>query len=118
MSTIRCRSSSSGKSPSRCGRAGRAWNEYMIADCRLRIAGWQRRAAGWRLWGAVAALAFAATIALTAGPIEPAAVRLLGVSAEGSAVLIEASEPVAYVVSRPDQMTVIVELRDATIGDA
>jgi type IV pilus assembly protein PilQ len=91
---------------------------HMIADCRLRIADWQGRAAGWRLWSAVAALAFAATIALTAGPIEPAPVRLLGVSAEGSAVVIEASEPVAYVVSRPDPMTVIVELRDATIGDA
>ena len=91
---------------------------HMIADCRLRIADWQGRAAGWRLWGGVAALVGGATIALTAGPMEPALVRLLGVSAEGSTVVIESSEPVAYVVSRPDLMTVVVELRDATIGDA
>jgi type IV pilus assembly protein PilQ len=84
----------------------------------LRIARWHRRTADRRFWIAVAGLACAGTIALAAGPVESTLVRLLGVSAEGSAVVIEASEPVAYVVSRPDPMTVIVELRETTIADA
>ena len=45
---------------------------------------------------------------------------LLGVSAgtAASAVLIEASEPVAYTVSRPDPLTVLVDLRNVTVADA
>jgi type IV pilus secretin PilQ/predicted competence protein len=89
---------------------------HMIADWRLRIADW--RIADWRLRIAVAVLACAGSIALTAGSIESTPVRLLGVSAQGSAVLIEASEPVAYVVSRPDPLTIIVELRETTVAAA
>ncbi len=52
----------------------------------------------------------------------PAPVRLVGVSAQSSgntgAVLIEASEPVAYAVSRPDPLTVLVDLRNVSVGDA
>ena len=42
----------------------------------------------------------------------------VGVSAQATgktaAVLIEATEPVAYAVSRPDPLTVLVDLRDVT----
>ncbi len=88
---------------------------HMNADGRLRVADWQRQAARRQLWAAAAALACAGTIAVAAGP---APVRLLGVSAQGHAVLIEASHPVAYVVSRPDPMTVVVELRETAVGNA
>ena len=44
-----------------------------------------------------------------------APVRLLGVSAQGNAVLIEATEPVAYTVSRPDALTLVVELRNVSV---
>src|SRR5262249_9607953 len=39
---------------------------------------------------------------------EPA--RLVGVSTEGDAVLIESSEPAAYSVSRPNPMTLVVDM--------
>ena len=49
------------------------------------------------------------------------AVRLVGVSAQGTgktaAVLIESSEPVAYAVSRPDLLTVLVDLRNVSVAD-
>src|SRR5687768_15470714 len=48
-------------------------------------------------------------------------VRLVGVSAQGSgktaAVLIEATEPVAYAVSRPDPLTVFVDLRNVSVAN-
>jgi type IV pilus assembly protein PilQ len=51
-----------------------------------------------------------------------ASVRLVGVSASvdanDHAVLIEASEPVAYSVSRPDPLTVLVELRNVSVAGA
>ena len=51
-----------------------------------------------------------------------ASVRLVGVSASADAndqaVLIEASEPVAYSVSRPDPLTVLVEMRDVSVAGA
>ena len=69
--------------------------------------------------GALAAALFGG-LALAAGP--PDAVRLVGVSSQMSgrtaAVLIEATEPVAYAVSRPDPMTVLVDLRDVRVADA
>ena len=54
---------------------------------------------------------------------EPAgAVRLVGVSAQGTgktgAVLIESSEQAAYAVSRPDLLTVLVDLRNVSVADA
>ena len=56
---------------------------------------------------------------LTAAPKE--SVRLVGISTQAAgktaAVLIEATEPVAYAVSRPDPLTVFVDLRDVTLGD-
>ncbi len=37
-------------------------------------------------------------------------------AAGGASVVIEASEPVAYVASRPDPLTVLVDLRNATVA--
>ena len=59
--------------------------------------------------------------ALTAGMMPTAAaapIRLLSASAQGQAVVIEATEPVAYTVGRPDPLTLLVDLREATVADA
>ena len=61
------------------------------------------------------ALATASGLTFAAGT---APVRLLGVSSQGNAVLIESSEPVAYVVKRPDALTVLVELRNVSVANA
>jgi type IV pilus assembly protein PilQ len=61
------------------------------------------------------------TMALTANGMMRAAapaVRLVGVATEASAVVIEATEPVAYTVNRADAQTLVVELRDVAVGDA
>ena len=63
----------------------------------------------------VLALAAASSLTFAAGS---APVRLVGVSSEGNAVLIESTEPVAYVVKRPDPLTVLVELRNVTVANA
>ncbi len=60
-------------------------------------------------------LALGSSLSLSAGTMP---IRLLGVSAQGSAVLIEATEPAAYVVKRPDTLTVLVELRNVSVGVA
>ena len=53
------------------------------------------------------------SLAAGTGPI-----RLLGVSGEGNAVLIESAEPAAYVVKRPDSLTLLVELRNVSVANA
>jgi type IV pilus assembly protein PilQ len=72
-----------------------------------------------RLAGACALAAIAGGLAVTAAP---SPVRLLGVSARATgpsaAVLIEATEPVAYAVSRPDPLTLLVDLRNVSVADA
>ena len=69
--------------------------------------------------GAIAALfglsALAGGIALSAGT---APIRLLGVSLQGRAIVIEATEPASYAVKRPDPLTVLVELRNVSVRDA
>jgi type IV pilus assembly protein PilQ len=45
-------------------------------------------------------------------------VRLLGVTTDGSAVVIEATEPVAYAVSKPDPLTLHIDLRNVTVENA
>ena len=68
----------------------------------------------------VAALA----VTLTAGGppskagTETPAIRSISSRVDGalSTVLIEASEPVAYLTSQPDPLTVLVDLRNATVG--
>jgi type IV pilus assembly protein PilQ len=62
-----------------------------------------------------ASLALAGGMSLSAGS---APIRLVGVSAQGNNLFIEASEPVAYVVSRPDQLTVLLELRNVSVANA
>jgi type IV pilus assembly protein PilQ len=62
----------------------------------------------------LAAVAAAGGIMLSAA----APVRLVGVSSDDNAVLIEASEPVAYAVSRPDPLTLFVDLRNVSVSDA
>ena len=73
----------------------------------------------YRLVAACALAAAAGGLVLTAAP---APVRLLGVSAQTAgrtaALLIEATEPVAYAVSRPDPLTLLVDLRNVNVGDA
>ena len=63
----------------------------------------------------VAALALGSSLTFAAGS---APVRLLGVSSQGNAILIESSEPVAYVVKRPDALTVLIELRNVSVSSA
>ncbi len=68
-----------------------------------------------------AALLVAAGLALAVGrPLAAgsAPIRLLGVSGQGHQLTIEASEPVGYVVSRPDPLTVVLELRNVSVGAA
>ncbi len=60
-------------------------------------------------------LAAANGLSLSAGT---APIRLLGVSAQGNAVVIESTEPAAYVVKRPDSLTVLVELRNVSVANA
>ena len=60
-------------------------------------------------------LTMAVGLAATAGIIlsaTAAPVRLVGVTSQGDTVLIEATEPVAYSVSRPDALS-IVDVVDA-----
>ena len=67
-----------------------------------------------------------ATITITAAlaastmllPAARTPIQVVGVSTQGTAVVIEATEPVAYTVSRPDALTLLVDLRDASIGEA
>jgi hypothetical protein len=66
-----------------------------------------------QLW-LMAVVVSVGSIALAAAT---APVRLLGVTSEGNAVLIEASEPVAYSVNRPDPLTVLVEMRNVSAAD-
>jgi type IV pilus assembly protein PilQ len=61
--------------------------------------------------------------ALTAGSMmltatAAASVRLVGVTAERNAVVIEATEPAAYTISRPDALTLVVDLRGVAVADA
>jgi type IV pilus secretin PilQ/predicted competence protein len=63
----------------------------------------------------VVSLALTSGLSLSAGT---APIRLLGVSARGGAVFIESAEPAAYVVKRPDALTLLVELRNVSVADA
>jgi type IV pilus assembly protein PilQ len=64
---------------------------------------------------AAAAMAAATSMLLSAAATP---VKLVGVSAQGNAVLIEATEPVAYSVNRPDPLTVVVDMRNVSVSDA
>ena len=64
---------------------------------------------------AAAAMALAASMMVSAAS---APVKLVGVSSHDNAVLIESTEPVAYAVSRPDPLTLLVDLRNVSVADA
>jgi type IV pilus assembly protein PilQ len=67
------------------------------------------------IWAAPLAAALVATLAATgAPPADGPAVRSISSRLDGglSTVLIESSEPVAYLTSRPDPLTVFVDLRN------
>ena len=59
-------------------------------------------------------------LAATAGIIltATAPARLVGVTSQGDTVLIEATEPVAYAVRRPDALSLVVDLRNVSVSDA
>jgi type IV pilus secretin PilQ/predicted competence protein len=63
-------------------------------------------------------MAVAVSVASLALAAATAPVRLLGVTSQGGAVLIEASAPVAYSVNRPDPLTLVVEMRNVTAESA
>ncbi len=63
----------------------------------------------------VVSAAVAGSILLTAAS---ASIRLLSVTTQGAAVVIEATEPVAYSVSRPDALTLLVDLRNVAVAEA
>jgi type IV pilus assembly protein PilQ len=73
-----------------------------------------------RIAGAAVVAVVSGGLALSAAP--SGAIRLVGVSSQATgknaAVLIESTEPVAYAVSRPDAMTVLVDMRDVKVADA
>ncbi len=78
-----------------------------------------------RLSGARARAATFAGVAALAGAVVLAGgspIKLVGISARsddnGQTVLIEATEPVAYTVSQPDPLTVLVDLRNTSIDGA
>jgi type IV pilus assembly protein PilQ len=68
-----------------------------------------------RRLGAAATMALAGSMMVSAAT---APVKLVGVSSQDNAVLIESTEPVAYAVSRPDPLTLIVDLRNVSVADA
>ena len=74
----------------------------------------------WSRRGSAAIAGLAALLATLAGstPAAVAPVRLLSVTAQGPAVVIEATDPVAYTVNRPDAVTLVVDLRNAVVADA
>jgi type IV pilus assembly protein PilQ len=69
--------------------------------------------------GAIAT-AIGGGLGLAAAPAE--SIRLVGVSAQATgktaAVLIESTAPVGYAVSRPDLLTLLVDLRNVRVADA
>jgi type IV pilus assembly protein PilQ len=70
---------------------------------------------GQRSLAALAAIAAAGNIILTDAA---APVRLVGVSSQDDAVVIEATEPVPYSVSKPDPLTLVVDLRNVSASGA
>ena len=74
-----------------------------------------------RFRAAAAGLCVAAALAAAGGmqlSANRAPARLLGVTTEGSAVVIEATEPVAYAVSKPDPLTLFVDMRNVSVAEA
>ena len=71
-----------------------------------------------RIATVVAAAVMAAATSMILSAAGGAPVKLVGVSAQGNAVLIEAAEPVAYSVNRLDPLTVVIDMRNVSVSDA
>jgi type IV pilus assembly protein PilQ len=87
----------------------------MNAQKAMRIAAGRIRTGMGMAAVTIAAAVTAGSLMLTAST---APVHLLTASARGNAVVIEASEPAAYTVTRPDPLTLVVDLRDAQVSKA
>jgi type IV pilus assembly protein PilQ len=77
-----------------------------------------RRAVARGVARLAAAVAIAAATGIMSSATTTVPVRLVGVTADPGAVLIEATEPVAYSVSRPDPLTLLVDMRNVAVADA
>jgi hypothetical protein len=69
-----------------------------------------------RIAGVTALVGLLAGNILRTSAAEP--IKLLSVTAEGQAVVIEATEPAAYTVNRVDPVTLVVDLRNAAVAAA
>ena len=78
--------------------------------------GWQRTAFARRMTALGMTVAVAAVTSIMSAASAP--VRLVGVSSQGNAVLIEATEPVAYSVTQPDPLTLVLDMRNVSTADA
>jgi type IV pilus assembly protein PilQ len=83
-----------------------------VESMSAQMAGSWRRVATGRAVARLAAIAAVAAVTSMVSSAGNTPVRLVGVTAHGNAVLIEASEPVAYSVSRPDPLTLLVDMRN------
>ena len=82
------------------------------------MAGSWRRVATARPVARLAAIAAVVGVTSMVSSAGNTQIRLVGVSAHGNAVLIEASEPVAYSVSKPDALTLLVDMRNVDVAAA
>ena len=76
---------------------------------------WKKRSTVVSRLATAAVLASATTLMLGAAA---APARLLGITAEGDAVVIESSEPAVYSISRPSPTALVVDMRNVSIGEA
>ena len=75
--------------------------------------GWQRTAFARRMTALGMTVAVTSIMSAASAPV-----RLVGVSSQGNAVLIEATEPVAYSVTQPDPLTLVLDMRNVSTADA
>ena len=87
----------------------------MMAHKAVQVTAAVRRATRGVAGATIVSAVAASSILLTAAS---ASIRLVSVTTQGSAVVIEATEPAAYTVNRPDPLTLIVDLRNAAVADA
>ena len=89
-----------------------------VESMSAQMAGSWRRVATARPVARLAAIAAVVAVTSMVSSAGNTPIRLVGVSAHGNAVLIEASEPVAYSVSKPDPLTLLVDMRNVDAAAA
>jgi type IV pilus assembly protein PilQ len=74
---------------------------------------------GFALFLTVAAAGGLVNASAPAGTATPVQLKAISarVNAKGASLVIEASEPVAYTISRPDPLTVLLDFRNVAAGD-